>query len=116
MILWIGKFILVPALLTWTAWFPYLADYYGWFRALAFLEENRNTCLFVTALLAPYICLIYDTYRGSTRRVQFSVGALFVLMTIISNIFLDFFLQHLLPGLGNDVEVAKRIMDRIINF
>ena len=119
MILLIGKYILVPVLLTWTAWIPFLAEHYPTAQAVViadFLIHHKNSSLFVTALLAPYICLIYDTYRCSSHRIQFIMGALFVLVTLFSNIFIDFVLTKMLSGLLDDWQIVLRIIDKIRKF
>ena len=119
MILFIGKYILVPLLLTWTAWIPFLAKYYPTTQAITaadFLTHHKNSSLLVTALLAPYICLIYDTYRCSSRRIQFIMGSLFVLVTLFSNLFIDFVLTKMLPDLLKDWQIVLRIVDKIRTF
>lgn len=119
MILLIGKLILVPILLTWTAWVPFLAKYYptpSAFLLADFLALYKNSSLLVTALLAPYLCLVYDTYRCASRRIQFIMGALFVLVTLFSNLLLHFILTEMLDDLAQDWQIVLRIIDRIRAF
>ena len=119
MILFLGKLILVPLLLTWTAWVPFLASHYPSTNVLLlsdFLAQHSNSSLLITSLLAPYVCLIYDTYRGTSRRIQFIMGALFVLLTLFSNLFIAFVLKEMLPDLQKDFQVILRIIDRIRAF
>lgn len=119
MILFIGKYILIPALLTWTAWIPLLATHYPTPHALLlfnFLTLHKNSSLLITALLSPYLCLLYDTYRGASRRIQFIVGAFFVLATLFSNLLIRFLLSEALPELLKDWETVLRIADKIRAF
>jgi len=119
MILWIGKYILVPVILTWTAWVPFLARHYPTQASISiaeFLAHHKNLSLFLTALSAPYVCLIYDMYRNTGRRIQLIMGTLFVLLTLFFNVFLAFVLTKMLPGLSEDWQIVNRIIEKIRSF
>ena len=119
MILLIGKLILVPVLLTWTAWIPFLAEHYptpAAFWLSGFLVQYKNSSLLVTALLAPYLCLIYDTYRCASRRIQFIMGTIFVLIALFSNLSLHFILTEMLGDLAEDWQIVLRVVDKIRTF
>ena len=93
------KYTIIPIILTWPGWLIPVALYFQMPATDAFFDKMGLLPFIITALLTPFLCLVYDDFRRQTRVSKVVVGFIFSFMNLFLNFLIYFFVGMLLPDI-----------------